>query len=156
MNKTQLDKFITAANAAKVKEYIIRCENANRMISHNGDTRIIIEVDDGVLALETAANYAKDKGPFDLKFVPVEDLETIFVNNIDVSQALSIIGAYHPVSDEVKTMLSKYGARVGIRPGTDGLAVRVDSNGNAILDTTIAASVTNGNAPTVTDSTVYN
>lgn len=150
MTKAFMDTFIAALTTAGVTSYNVRCEGANRIVSHNGDNRLILEGDNSILALEITSNNINYKGGFDLKCVPYDDIEDIYSMNLSVKQVISILTTYGLLTDDARNMISKYGARYDIKPGTNGLAIRADSDGNAILDSNISATATKGDAPSVT------
>lgn len=155
MEKALIDTFVAALTAAGKTDYYIRCEGGNRVLCQNGTNSLILQPNDSVvLGLEVSSNWAGFKGPFDLKCTPYSNIDDMFAINLTVDEVLSVMTTYGVNTDEVKSVLANNGVRWGIKPGTNGMAVRVDSNGNPILEAGLPATVTKGDAPGVSTDVI--
>lgn len=134
MEKSVLESFINNLKAANIEGFMLRFEGGNRLVEDNTESCRVFLQNGYVLAIETKNNYGSDKGAFNVKAIPYENIDDAASLDLTTQQILDFISAEGiELTDELKKFVASHGARVAINPGYAGYGEPVDKEGKPIL-----------------------
>jgi hypothetical protein len=144
MTKEVFQSFIDTAKANGVTEYTIRAENANRIVPHNDDSGRIVLGDDHITCIELSRNYQVEGTRYIITVITYDTIDSVILQDIDVATSIKIMTALGMFDADMEKFFKQAPVRRDLKPGTAGLAVRTDSDGNPVVATGSVGYVTHG------------
>lgn len=133
MTKATFDNYVSKLKASGVTEFVIRAESGNKTFYHNEETGKLKTTDTYVVAIELDRNYAKSGTRFTIEVFDFDDIDAVLAVDVPFATAVNLVKAMGVYDDEVDKYFKNTPVRMDLRPGTAGLEIDRDSDGNPIL-----------------------